>query len=159
MASYYEARGRSYYLHRAVRLHFVTLGDQIFLLVEPCIMFTSDGRTPITSERFQSLSTKFTHNQYNALILNDVRFWATFLRNSAKGIMISGMDHEIVIDIMSIDTQMNFGYKEETTREEKVAISEELQFDPQSIAEEMEPETPSEEEKLIEGEGEANENQ
>jgi hypothetical protein len=133
VATYYRYGDKGYYLHRSVKLRFVTLGDQIFLLIEPGIMFTYDGKTPVISDRFHRLSTKLEHDQYNTMILNDVRFWATVLTNSNRGILISDGEFEIIISTSSMCTQMEFGIREETDFNEKMTISEKVQFNPQSV--------------------------
>jgi hypothetical protein len=137
VTSYYESGGRGYYLHRTVRLRCITLGEQICLLVEPGIMFSENGRTPTSSERFQQLATRLTHDQYNALILNDVRFWATYLSNSRQGIIISDFDNKISIDTKPLGIQLVVGIKERSTRQEQKRISEEVQFDPEMLDEEF----------------------
>lgn len=133
VVAYYEAGGKGFYLHRAVRLRFVTLGDQIFLMIDPRLEFTFDGRTPVTSERFNKLSNRFTHNQYNALILNDVRFWAACLENTDNGIQLLGLGYQIEISSKPAETELNVGLVEKIPSREREKISSDIQFSPEDV--------------------------
>jgi hypothetical protein len=112
VASYYSAGGASFYLHRAVNLRFITLGEHVYLMMDPGLLFTSDGRTPITSERFRRMSTHLTHDQYNLLVLNDIQFWASVLSTYPGKIRISSLDCEILINTKPAGTLLNVGVEE-----------------------------------------------
>lgn len=112
VVSYYDKYNS--FLHRAARMKFLTLGEQIYLLIDPRIIFTSDGINPTSNERLQRLSTRLTYMQYNYTVLTDVRFWSAKLANAEDEIRIKGLGYSLIIDTAPADCRMTVGYDEST---------------------------------------------
>ena len=73
------ADGSFFWVHHGAELRFLTLGEGVFLCVEPCYVFTSNGREPLTGPRVTPLSMKWGGKERNAAILRHVVFWARTL--------------------------------------------------------------------------------
>lgn len=95
-----SADGSFFWVHHGATLRFMTLGENVYLCVEPCYVFTSDGRTLLTGPRVTPLSMKWGGKERNAAILRHVIFWARTaghgkpridIETGAKQITISGM--------------------------------------------------------------------
>jgi hypothetical protein len=78
-----NAKGETFWVHHSARLAFQTLGDRIFLCIEPSYVFTSDGRQPLEGKSVGPLSIKWGGKERNAAILRHVVFWA---RTLSKGL-------------------------------------------------------------------------
>jgi hypothetical protein len=81
--------GTVFWVHHGAELRFVTLGDRLFLSVEPCYVFTSDGRLPLTGPKVTPLSMKWGGKERNAAILRHVIFWARTLGRGRSRIEIT----------------------------------------------------------------------
>ena len=72
-------------------LRFQTLGDQIYLLIDPCYVFTVDGNESLPGMKVGPLSMQWGGKERNAAILRHVMFWArTLSRGKAKIEMTTG---------------------------------------------------------------------
>ncbi len=80
--------GQEFWVHHGSRLRFQTLGDKLFLLVDPCYVFTSDGMQPLYSRVVGPLSVKWTGRERNASILRHVTFWSRFLSRGRRRVQI-----------------------------------------------------------------------
>lgn len=76
---YNEASSQTFWVHHGAFLQFQTLGDRVFLLVEPSYVFTSDGRNCLRGKAVGPLSMQWTGKEKNAAILRHVRFWSGVL--------------------------------------------------------------------------------
>lgn len=80
-----------FWVHHAAQLRFQTLGDQIYLLIDPCYAFTLDGNEPLPGMKVGPLSIQWGGKERNAAILRHVMFWArTLSRRKAKIEMTTG---------------------------------------------------------------------
>jgi hypothetical protein len=76
-------------IHNSAKLRFITLDTNVFLLIEPGWMFTSDGLTPLEGKQVTVLSTKFGGKERNATVLRNVLMWGMLLANGKEQIQIS----------------------------------------------------------------------
>lgn len=92
--------GSTFWVHHGAELRFMTLGDNLFLCIEPCYVFTSNGRDPLAGPKVTPLSMKWGGKERNAAILRHVIFWARTLGRSkarieflsgAKPVMVAGI--------------------------------------------------------------------
>ncbi|WP_413431140.1 toll/interleukin-1 receptor domain-containing protein [Crateriforma spongiae] len=67
--------GDVFWVHHAARLAFQTLGDSIYLCIEPCYVFTKDGTEPLEGKSVGPLSIKWGGKERNAAILRHIVFW------------------------------------------------------------------------------------
>lgn len=66
-------------VHYAAKIRFITLADELFLLLEPGWMFTDDGVDPLQGKQMGVLSTKWGGKERNATILRHVLMWGLLL--------------------------------------------------------------------------------
>jgi len=71
--------GDEFWVHQAAWLQFQTLGDSLYLLIDPVYVFTSDGTTPLGGKTVGPLSMAWTGRERNAAILRHVVFWSRTL--------------------------------------------------------------------------------
>ena len=74
-----QGDGSSLGVHYAARIRFIVLGEDVYLLVQPGWMFTSDGVTPIDGKRMGVLSTKWGGKERNGTVLRHVLMWGQVL--------------------------------------------------------------------------------
>ena len=89
--------GSEFWVHHGAELRFVTLGEDVFLSVEPCYIFTSNGRQPLTGPRVTPLSMKWGGKERNAAILRHLVFWARTLGRGKPRIEIQSGAKPITI--------------------------------------------------------------
>lgn len=104
-----SANGSVFWVHHGAELRFHTLGDGVFLGVEPCYVFTSDGRTPLTGPRVTPLSMKWGGKERNAAILRHVIFWARTIGKSKPRIQIQTGAKPITISGLPALSRTTFG--------------------------------------------------
>jgi hypothetical protein len=68
-----------FWVHQAARLCFQTLGDRLFLMIEPSYVFSVDGRKPLQGKLVGPLSMKWSGKERNAAILRHIMFWSRTL--------------------------------------------------------------------------------
>lgn len=80
-----NSAGDVFWVHQGARLAFQTLGEALFICVEPCYVFTSDGNVILEGKSVGPLSIKWGGKERNAAILRHVAFWGrTLTKQSAK---------------------------------------------------------------------------
>ena len=91
---------RSFWVHQGAELSFQALGDALFLCIDPCYVFTSDGKQLLTGKSVGPLSMKWGGKERNAAILRHIVFWSRTLgrqrtkieiQTGAKPIILSGI--------------------------------------------------------------------
>jgi hypothetical protein len=71
---------RSYYVHRSCKATFTQIDNWLFLKVLPGWHFTKDGIIePVPPLQMSSLSSRWMNMQRNHSVLDDVRFWVSWL--------------------------------------------------------------------------------
>ncbi|MBI5865846.1 MAG: toll/interleukin-1 receptor domain-containing protein [Planctomycetes bacterium] len=79
------ATGAEFWVHQAAWLRFQSLGDSLYLLIDPCYVFTADGERPLQGSVVGPLSMQWTGKERNAAILRHIVFWSRTLgRGSTK---------------------------------------------------------------------------
>ncbi len=112
VVSYYRKNEHGFYLHNSVRIKFLPLGPDLFLQIDPHLIFTFDGRNPVKNDRFHRLATRLNHSRYNQSILNDIRFWMSILSDSQNIVRIGHDDWQIIVNTQSTKVVMNVGIDE-----------------------------------------------
>lgn len=72
----YPDGGVGNWVHQAARLRFETLGEDLYLSVEPSWMFTIDGHTSVPSERAGPLAIMWGGRERNGSILRHILMWS-----------------------------------------------------------------------------------
>jgi len=66
-------------LHPAVEVHFVQVGEKLYLRLTPTYVLTWDGRKVRRGEQEGTVITSLSHDDYNALYLRNLFFWVSKL--------------------------------------------------------------------------------
>jgi hypothetical protein len=101
--------GTSFWVHHGSEFRFMTLGDRLFLCIEPCYVFSSDGRTPLTGPNVTPLSMKWGGKERNVAILRHVVFWARTLGRGGSRIEIATGASPIVLSGLPALSRTTFG--------------------------------------------------
>lgn len=92
-------------LHHAVKASFKEINKKFFLVMDPTIVITNDGRHIISDHTTGPLITKLTYNKYNPGHLNDVFFWINVL---GKGDDIRISD-DFIVSSNPVEAKTQFG--------------------------------------------------
>ncbi len=98
-----------YWVHDSVTLRFVALEEMIFLLVEPCYVFTEDEEKLLPKEKAGPLTTKKIAHEFNRQYLQHIRFWISTLATDKDKITIPTSLGSIVISVSEAGVSVNFG--------------------------------------------------
>lgn len=72
----YPKEGRGNWVHQAARLKFESLGDSLYLSIDPSWMFTIDGFTSVSRENSGSLAAKWGGRERNGGIIRHMLMWS-----------------------------------------------------------------------------------
>ena len=98
-----------FWVHQAADLRFQTLGDQIYLLIDPSYVFTVDGNESLPGMKVGPLSIKWGGKERNAAILRHVMFWTRTLSRGKAKIVLSTGAHPIVLSGIPAFARAAFG--------------------------------------------------
>lgn len=98
-----------FWVHQAADLRFQTLGDQLYLLVDPCYVFTADGQEPLPGMTVGPLSMKWGGKERNAAIFRHVMFWARTLGRGRTKIEIATGGKPIIVSGIPAFARASFG--------------------------------------------------
>jgi hypothetical protein len=98
-----------FWVHHAVRLSFVALGEQWYLKIEPAYTFTKDGTEFIDSRQVGPLATRRKSREYNLNVFNHLVFWRQYLGAGQDDFVILCGDQRMVISKFYVAGQANFG--------------------------------------------------
>lgn len=98
--------GKGNWVHQAARLRFETLSSQLFLSVEPCWMFTTNGYRPVPSKEAGPLAMSWGGRERNGSILRHVLMWSEVLANGKREARIPAADQSITIGKMPVTVRM-----------------------------------------------------
>jgi hypothetical protein len=101
--------GSIFWVHQAVRLQYETLATRLYLKVDPCWVFTKDGKNVLTGKTVGPLSTKWGGKEQNGPILRHVIFWGHVLAKGLVQIRFPAGDSEVVIGRVPVLTNINVG--------------------------------------------------
>lgn len=102
-----------YCKHYVARLSFMFLDNDVFLKIEPTMVFTYDGQRPIRSAKLASLMSRYLSNQWNSEYLDLVRFWGKFLSKLDATISIPVGKETIEIDSNPVNVPISVGIANE----------------------------------------------
>ncbi len=104
-----NAKGDIFWVHHSARLAFQTLGDAIYLCIEPSYVFTTDGIRPLESKFVGPLSVKWGGKERNAAILRHVVFWGRTLSKGGTKIEIKTGGLAITLSGIPAFARTSFG--------------------------------------------------
>jgi len=77
-----------YWVHWAATFRFIFFGAELYLLVEPAMVFTRDGVSLVGGEEMGRLSTSRRSHQYNRNVLGMLFFWRELLLAGENEIVV-----------------------------------------------------------------------
>jgi len=98
-----------YWLHHAARLRFETLDEKVYLSIEPTMMFTKDGRVPVSKELAGPLAMKWTGKERNGTILRHVLMWSDALTSGRREAVIPAGDQRLVLGRLPTTVRVSMG--------------------------------------------------
>lgn len=98
-----------FWVHHAVRLSFVTLGEQWYLKVEPAYTFTKDGTEFVDSWQVGRLATRRKAREYNLNVFNHLIFWRQYLGAGQDDFVILCGDQRMVTSKFYVAGQIKVG--------------------------------------------------
>jgi hypothetical protein len=106
---YASQLGESVGVHAAVSVHFMLLGERIFLRLSPTYVLTSDGRRIRSGQEEGSVITRLSHDDYNMIYLRNLLFWVSRLGGAKdKFAFESG---QIEVDVSPVTSKIDFGIR------------------------------------------------
>ncbi len=100
---------QSFWVHHAAWLSFLTLGEGLFLHVEPCYVFTSDGKIPLSGKAVTPLSVKWGGKERNAAILRHIVFGGRTLSSDKVQIHLQTGGQDVIVSSVPAHANANFG--------------------------------------------------
>lgn len=85
------------WIHHAARLRFETLGSKLYLSIDPTLIFTTDGKTPVPREVAGPLAMQWTGRERNGAILRSILMWCDALAWGKREAVINAGEQRLVI--------------------------------------------------------------
>ena len=111
------------YVHQGARLSFESLGDRLFLSVEPCWVFTRDGANSIRRQDVGPLAMQWGGKERNGAIIRHVLMWSDVLTNGRRTGQVPTGDKPIVLSRLPATVGIGIGIADDV-----VAIKALLRF-------------------------------
>jgi hypothetical protein len=130
---------QSFWVHHGAWLTFMTLGNGLYLTVEPSYVFTSDGKTPLSGKSVGPLSVQWGGKERNAAILRHITFWGRTLAGGKLRIEIPTGGQLIVASAVPAQARASFGVAEDTlaVRALLEQVEDELEYVAAELGERM----------------------
>jgi hypothetical protein len=101
--------GEPFGVHYSARMRFIHLGEELYLLIDPGWVFTSDGITPLSGKKVTRLSTAWGGRERNAAILRNVLMWSILISRGQPDLTVDLGMESIVLDTMPAQAAMRVG--------------------------------------------------
>ena len=108
--------GSVFWVHQGTRLKFETLGERLYLKVDPCWVFTQNGKDVLRGKGVGPLSTRWGGKEQNGPILRHLVFWGHVLADGRNQIHIPVTDSRIRIGRIPSLTNINVGIENDNLR-------------------------------------------
>ena len=95
--------------HFGGRLRFITLGDGIYLLIEPTRVVTKDGIEALDWKKNTIISTKNSFRYHNNNYLYDIKLWLQLLAGTRNEIYMGVGEGRTVISVQAVHSTSSFG--------------------------------------------------
>lgn len=113
--------GKIFWAHQSIQAKFLQINNEIFLHLVPGWTYTFDGENLLPRKELGSLSTKWTHNEYNSSVFYHIRFWCFILSGGNEKISIKLADSiQLEIDIIPAVSEIQVGIDGDQLSIEKV---------------------------------------
>ncbi len=101
--------GSVFWVHQAARLKYETLGERLYLKVDPCWVFTQDGKNVLRGKVVGPLSTRWGGREQNGPILRHLIFWGHVLAKGKVKIQFPAGDDQVIIGRVPSLTNVDVG--------------------------------------------------
>lgn len=113
--------GKMFWAHQSIQTSFLLINNEIFLQLIPGWTFTFDGEHSISPREIGSLSSKWTHNEYNSSVFYHIRFWCYILSKGQDKISIKLADGlQLDVDIIPAVSDISVGIEGDQLSIEKM---------------------------------------
>lgn len=113
--------GTIFWAHQSLQAKFLLVDNEIVLQIVPGWTFTSDGEHSISPREIGSLSSKWTHNEYNSSVFYHIRFWCFILSKGQEKISMKlAHDLSLEVDITPAVSDISIGIEGDQLSIEKV---------------------------------------
>lgn len=113
--------GTIFWAHQSLQAKFLLVDNEIVLQIVPGWTFTSDGEHSISPREIGSLSSKWTHNEYNSSVFYHIRFWCFILSKGQEKISMKlAHDLSLEVDITPAVSDISVGIEGDQLSIEKV---------------------------------------
>jgi hypothetical protein len=112
-----------YWVHQGARFNFETLGDRVYLAVEPCWVFTRDGKQSIRKQDIGPMAMQWGGKERNAAIIRHVLMWSDVLTSGRRTGQIDVGGKAVVIGRLPVTVGMGAGIADD-----QIAIKALLKF-------------------------------
>ncbi len=96
---------RFVYSHGSIRARVIMIDEKFYLMLNPTMMITNDGSTPMIGMKTGTIITAQTYRVYNKQQLNNILFWINKLGDGNNVLVIK----DFVISNKSVQTSMEVG--------------------------------------------------
>jgi hypothetical protein len=110
-------------VHHAATLGFETLGDRLYLAIEPTVVFTVDGSKPVDRELAGPLAMRWTGKERNGAVLRHVLMWSDALAQGRREAVVAAGDQQLIVARLPTTAQVTVGIAHD-----RVAIGALLEF-------------------------------
>jgi len=98
-----------HYEHFGARMRFISLGDGIYLLIEPIRVLTKDGTTPLDQATNVRVSTKKNSHYHNNNYLYDLKLILHVLQGNKEEVHLGQGKEKVTVSILPISSKVRFG--------------------------------------------------
>lgn len=84
-----RTNGTQFGVHMSAYMRFITVGDRLFVIIEPGWLFTTDGITPLEGKEVGRFSTLWGGKERNAAVLRNVLMWGLLIANGKRAILVN----------------------------------------------------------------------
>ncbi|MFT3840765.1 MAG: toll/interleukin-1 receptor domain-containing protein [Myxococcaceae bacterium] len=127
-----------YWVHQGAKFAFETLGSRLFLSVEPCWVFTTDGYKSIRKQDIGPLAMQWGGKERNGAIVRHVLMWSDVLTKGHRTGHLETGDKPVVIGRLPATVGMGVGIADDqvtihallkfTSAEQELEVPEEIVF-------------------------------
>lgn len=103
--------GTEFGVHMSAGMRFISIGDRLFLIIEPGWLFTTDGVTPLTGKEVGRFSTLWGGKERNAAVLRNVLMWGLLIANGRPEILLNVATdvNPIYVTVQSVPVHTKLG--------------------------------------------------
>lgn len=121
---------KGYWVHHAAHLRFERLDDRFALSIEPTMMFTTDGTTPVSKELAGPLAMKWTGKERNGAILRHVLMWSDALTRGKREALVPAGDQQLLVGRLPTTVPITVGLADDVVTVGALLVFTRSELDP-----------------------------